>query len=121
MRTIKEYIQKTGRARKENNKLILFSKKNEEILNISKIKQIQLSIKVMNEMIKENSFEPKLPLRHYIQNYNCFSTKEGAKVYYNYAPQIVNEFISKLYNDGYSYNRTKLDFDQTEDGKYIPI
>ena len=32
----------------------------------------------------------------------------------------MNEFISKLYNDGYSYNRTKLDFDTTEDGKYIP-
>ena len=120
MRTIKEYIQKTGRARKENSKLLLFSKKNDEFLNNSRIKQIQLSIKVMNQMIKENSFEPKLPLRHYIQNYNCFGTKEGAKVYYNYAPQIVNEFISKLYNDGYSYNRTKLDFDTTEDGKYIP-
>ena len=104
MRTIKEYIQKTGRARKENSKLILFSKKSEECLNLSKIKQIQLSMKVMKQMIMENTFEPKLPVRHYVQNYNCFQTKEGAKVYYNYAPQLVNEFISKLYNDGYSFN-----------------
>ena len=120
MRTIKEYIQKTGRARQENSKLILFSKKDEEPFNLDRIKQIQISMKVMKQMITENSFEPKLPVRHYIQNYNCFATKEGAKVYYNYAPQIVKEFISKLYNDGYSYNRTKLDFDKTEDGKYIP-
>ena len=120
MRTIKEYIQKTGRARKENSKLILFSKKSEECLNLSKIKQIQLSMKVMKQMIIENTFEPKLPIRHYVQNYNCFQTKEGAKVYYNYAPQLVNEFISKLYNDGYSFNRTKLDFEKTEDNKYIP-
>ena len=120
MRTIKEYIQKTGRARKENSKLILFSKKEQECFNLSRIKQIQLSMKVMKQMIMENSFVPKLPIRHYIQNYNCFETKEGAKVYYNYAPQIVNEFISKLYNDGYSFNRTKLDFEKTEDGKYIP-
>ena len=120
MRTIKEYIQKTGRARKENSKLILFSKKEEERFNLDRIKQIQISMKVMKQMIIENKFEPKLPLRHYIQNYNCFATNEGAKVYYNYAPQIVKEFISKLYNDGYSFNRTKLDFDKTEDGKYIP-
>ena len=32
----------------------------------------------------------------------------------------MKEFISKLYNDGYSFNRTKLDFDKTEDGKFIP-
>ena len=120
MRTIKEYIQKTGRARKDNSKLLLFSKKEEEFINLNRIKQIQVSMQVMKQMIQENKFEPNLPLRHYIQNYNCFQTKEGAKVYYNYAPQIVKEFISKLYNDGYSFNRTKLDFDKTEDGKYIP-
>ena len=120
MRTIKEYIQKTGRARKDNSKLILFSKKAEECLNKQRITQIQLSMKVMKQMIMENTFKPNVPIRHYIQNYNCFATKEGAKVYYNYAPQIVKEFISKLYNDGYSFNRTKLDFDKTEDGKFIP-
>ena len=120
MRTIKEYIQKTGRARKDNSKLILFSKKEEESNNLEKIKQIQLSIKVMKNMISENTFKPQLSIKHYIQNYNCFKTKEGAKAYSDYAPQIVKEFISKLYNDGYSFNRTKLDFDKTEDGKYIP-
>ena len=120
MRTIKEYIQKTGRARKDNSKLLLFSKKEEENSNLEKIKQIQLSIKVMKNMISENTFKPKLSIKHYIQNYNCFKTKEGAKVYSDYAPQIVKEFISKLYNDGYSFNRTKLDFDKTEDGKFIP-
>ena len=120
MRTIKEYIQKTGRARKENSRLILFSKKDEEEINLSNIKQIQLSMKVMKNMILENTFKPQVPVRHYIQNYNCFQTKEGAKVYCDYAPQIVKEFISKLYNDGYSFNRTKLDFDKTEDGKFIP-
>ena len=120
MRTIKEYIQKTGRARKEKSRLILFSKKDEEEFNLTHIKQIQLSMKVMKNMILENTFKPQLPIRHYIQNYNCFQTKDGAKVYYNYAPQIVKEFISKLYNDGYSFNRTKLDFDKTNDGKFIP-
>ena len=120
MRTIKEYIQKTGRARKENSKLYLFSKKVEENLNQDRIKQIQLSIKVMKKMINENTFKPKLNVKHYIQNYNCFQTKEGAKTYYNYAPQIVKEFISKLYNDGYSFNRTKMDLEKTEDGKFIP-
>ena len=74
-------------------------------------------MKVMKNMILENTFKPQVPVRHYIQNYNCFQTKEGAKVYYNYAHQIVKEFISKLYNDGYSYNRTKMDLEKTEDGK----
>ena len=120
MRTIKEYIQKTGRARQENSNLILFSKKEEEKDNLERVKQIQLSIKVMKNMIKENDFKPKLSIKHYIQNYNCFKTAEGAKVYHNYAPQIVKEFISKLYNDGYSYNRTKMDLQKTEDGKFIP-
>ena len=120
MRTIKEYIQKTGRARQENSNLLLFSKKEEEKDNLERVKQIQLSIKVMKNMIKENDFKPKLSIKHYIQNYNCFKTAEGAKVYHNYAPQIVKEFISKLYNDGYSYNRTKMDLQKTEDGKFIP-
>ena len=120
MKTIKEYIQKTGRARQENSKLMLFSKKEEENNNLERIKQIQLSIKVMKSMISENTFKPKLSIKHYIQNYNCFKTKEGAKVYYDYAHQIVKEFISKLYNDGYSFNRTKMDLDKTEDGKFIP-
>ena len=120
MKTIKEYIQKTGRARKEDSKLLLFSKKEEEITNLERIKQIQISIKVMKNLISENTFKPTLSTKHYIQNYNCFETKEGAKVYYNYAHQIVKEFISKLYNDGYSYNRTKMDLEKTEDGKFIP-
>ena len=121
MKTIKEYIQKTGRARKEDSKLMLFSKKEEENNNKERIKQIQLSIKVMKNMISENKFRPKLSSKHYIQNYNCFQTKEGAKVYYDYAHQIVKEFISKLYNDGYSYNRAKIDVEKTEDEKYIPF
>ena len=120
MRTIKEYIQKTGRARKEDSKLLLFSKKEEESTNLERIKQIQISIKVMKNLISENTFKPTLSTKHFIQNYNCFETKEGAKVYYNYAHQIVKEFISKLYNDGYSYNRTKMDLEKTEDGKFIP-
>ena len=120
MKTIKEYIQKTGRARKEDSKLLLFSKKEEEITNLERIKQIQISIKVMKNLISENTFKPTLSTKHFIQNYNCFETKEGAKVYYNYAHQIVKEFISKLYNDGYSYNRTKMDLEKTEDGKFIP-
>ena len=120
MRTIKEYIQKTGRARKDNSKLLLFSKSEEQNNNKERIKQIQLSIKVMKNMISENTFKPKLSTKHYIQNYNCFQTKEGAKVYYNYAQQIVREFISKLYNDGYSYNRAKMEIEKAEDGKFIP-
>ena len=120
MKTIKEYIQKTGRARKDNSKLLLFSKKEEESINLERIKQIQISIKVMKNLIRENTFKPQLSIKHYIQNYNCFQTKEGAKVYYNYAHQIVKEFISKLYNDGYSYNRTKMGIENTEDGKIIP-
>ena len=120
MKTIKEYIQKTGRARKEDSKLLLFSKKEEESTNLERIKQIQISIKVMKNLISENTFKPTLSTKHFIQNYNCFETKEGAKVYYNYAHQIVKEFISKLYNDGYSYNRTKMDLEKTEDGKFIP-
>ena len=120
MRTIKEYIQKTGRARKENSRLLLFSTKEEECYNIDKIKQIQLSIKVMKNLINENTFKPKLSIKHYIQNYNCFQTMCGAKVYYDYAHQIVKEFTSKLYNDGYSFNRTKMDIEKTEDDKYIP-
>ena len=120
MKTIKEYIQKTGRARKEDSKLMIFSRKEEENHNKERIKQIQLSIKVMKNMVNENTFKPKLNIKHYIQNYNCFKTKEGAKVYFDYAPQIVKEFISKLYNDGYSYNRAKMDIEKTEDENYIP-
>ena len=120
MKTIKEYIQKTGRARKEDSKLMIFSRKEEENHNKERIKQIQLSIKVMKNMVSENTFKPKLSFKHYIQNYNCFKTKEGAKVYFDYAPQIVKEFISKLYNDGYSYNRAIMDIEKTEDEKYIP-
>lgn len=120
MRTIKEYIQKTGRARQENSNLLLFSKKEEEKDNLERVKQIQLSIKVMKNMIKENTFKPTLSVKHYLQNYNCFQTAEGAKVYHDYAPQIVKEFISKLYNDGYSFNRTKMDIHKTEDGKFMP-
>ena len=119
MRTIKEYIQKTGRARKEDSKLYLFSKKEEENNNRERITQIQLSIKVMKNLIRENTFKPQLTTKHYIQNYNCFKTKEGAKVYYDYAQKIVKEFISKLYNDGYSYNRTKMVIENIN-GKYIP-
>ena len=120
MKTIKEYIQKTGRARKDDSKLLIFSKKEAENSNKERIKQIQLSIKVMKNMISENTFKPKLSNKSYIQNYNCFKTKEGAKVYYDYAPNIVKEFISKLYNDGYSYNRAKMELEETKDKKYIP-
>ena len=99
---------------------MIFSRKEEENHNKERIKQIQLSIKVMKNMVNENTFKPKLNIKHYIQNYNCFKTKEGAKVYFDYAPQIVKEFISKLYNDGYSYNRAKMDIEKTEDENYIP-
>ena len=120
IRTIKEYIQKTGRARKENSRLFLFSTQEEECYNKERIKQIQLSIKVMKNMISENTFKPKLSIKHYIQNYNCFQTNAGAKAYYSYAHQIIKEFTSKLYNDGYSFNRTKMEIEKTEDDKYIP-
>ena len=120
MKTIKEYIQKTGRARKEHSELMIFSKKDQEKNNKERIKQIQLSIKVMKNMIRENAFKPKLSIKHYIQNYNCFKTKEGAKVYYDYSHQIVKEFISKLYNDGYTYNRAEMAIEKTKEEKYIP-
>ena len=91
MRTIKEYIQKTGRARKDNSKLILFSKKAEECINKQRITQIQLSMKVMKQMIMENTFKPNVPIRHYIQNYNCFATEEMEQNFFLLGVTIVED------------------------------
>ena len=120
LKTIKEYIQKTGRARQENNKLFLFSSKCEEIIQKNNLKEIQLSIKVMKKMLKENNFVPQLTKYKFKQNVNCFKTDAGAKVYVDYAPQIVREFISKLYNDGYNYNRADIFIEETDDKLYRP-
>jgi ERCC4-related helicase len=108
IKTIKEYIQKSGRARQKNSKIILFSTKKNEQINKDKIQEIKIAIKVMKNLINDNSIIPKVKKYNYINNYNIIESNKGAKIYLDYSKVVVEEFVSKLFNDGYTWNRVEL-------------
>ena len=108
IKTIKEYIQKSGRARQKNSKIILFSTKKNEQINKDKIQEIKIAIKVMKNLINDNSIIPKVKKYNYINNYNIIESNKGVKIYLDYSKVVVEEFVSKLFNDGYTWNRVEL-------------
>ena len=120
IQTIKEYIQKTGRARKENSKVYFFTSKTKKKQNEEQIESIKNSMKVMKKLITNNTIVPKLPINNYVFNYNYFQTKKGAKVYLEYAQIIIEELISKFFNDGYTYNRAEMKIEEVNK-KFIPF
>lgn len=119
--TAKEYIQKTGRARKEQSKIIFFSFESEIETKKENLKQIQISIQVMKSLIKSNTIVPQLKQYNFIQNYNYYETIPGARAVIGFATRIVNELMSKLFNDGYNFVHTASKVEYIEkDKKYIP-
>jgi ERCC4-related helicase/dsRNA-specific ribonuclease len=112
IRTIKEYIQKTGRARKADSKIFVCCDRTEENIYREKVKQIKLSIKVMKKIINENKLEPKPRKEKYIASLNYYETNKGARVYLQYAKKMVEEFIGKLFFDGYTYNRSAMKIEE---------
>ena len=108
IKIIKEYIQKSGRARQKNSKIILFSTKKNEQINKDKIQEIKIAIKVMKNLINDNSIIPKMKKYNYINNYNIIESNKDVKIYLDYSKLVVEEFVSKLFNDDYTWNRVEL-------------
>ena len=119
--TAKEYIQKAGRARKENSKIIFFSFDSEVKAKKDNLTQIQIAIQVMKSLIQNNTIVPKIKKYNFIQNYNYYETILGARAVIGFSTRIVNELMSKLFNDGYNFVHTasKVEFIEKEK-KYIP-
>lgn len=115
IKTIKEYIQKTGRARKADSKIYLCCDLSEVNSNRDKIDRIKLSIKVMKKIISENKLEPKLKKEKYLPNLNYYETVKGARVYLGYAKKMVEEFVGKLFYDGYTYLRATMKVGEVQD------
>jgi hypothetical protein len=74
----------------------------------------------MKKLISNNTIVPKLPVNNYVFNYNYFQTKKGAKAYLEYAQIIIEELISKFFNDGYTYNRAEMKIEEVNK-KFIPF
>jgi ERCC4-related helicase/dsRNA-specific ribonuclease len=118
IKTIKEYIQKSGRARANNSSIILFSPKEQIEVYKANIEQIKLGVKVMKQIVTEKALEPKYIPEKYIEGIHYYQTPVGARLYYTYASQLVNEFNSKLFFDGYCHLRSEPKTDEREiDGK----
>lgn len=117
--TPKEFIQKTGRARKQNSKVYFFSRENEQESKVQNINQIKLSIKVMKDLISKTEITPTMKRERYVQNYNYYQTICNSRVFLNYASKVVNEFISKLFNDGYNFVHTAFKTEQINKDKTI--
>jgi ERCC4-related helicase/dsRNA-specific ribonuclease len=124
IKTIKEYIQKTGRARKADSKVFLCCDLSEVDMNRDKIDRIKLSIKVMKKIILENKLKPKLKKEKYLPNLNYYETSKGARVYLSYAKKMVEEFVGKLFYDGYTFLRAMMKIGEVQDSlgkiKYRP-
>ena len=56
----------------------------------------------MKNLINDNSIIPKVKKYNYINNYNIIESNKGAKIYLDYSKVVVEEFVSKLFNDGYT-------------------
>lgn len=115
IKSIKEYIQKTGRARKSDSKIFLCCLSSEEANYRDKIEQIKISIKVMKKIIMENKLEPKVKKEKFISGLNYYESGNGARVYLSYAKKMIEEFIGKLFYDGYTYLRSSFKIDEIVD------
>ena len=62
----------------------------------------------MKNLINDNSIIPKMKKYNYINNYNIIESNKGVKIYLDYSKLVVEEFVSKLFNDGYTWNRVEL-------------
>ena len=62
----------------------------------------------MKNLINGNSIIPKVKKYNYINNYNIIESNKGVKIYLDYSKVVVEEFVSKLFNDGYTWNRVEL-------------
>ena len=119
--TIKEYIQKSGRARKENSDIYLFSHSPET--KRQKINDINIkidTIKAMKQLIESNTLTPQYNVCTYVQNYNHYKTISGANIYLSFAKRIVDEFISQLFNDGYNFVRIQKKVMTINNNQYRP-
>jgi ERCC4-related helicase/dsRNA-specific ribonuclease len=103
IKTIKEYIQKSGRARKVNSTMYICCDPDRVKQAHSCVEEIKLGVSTMKKIITENSIKPRYLPEKYVKGINYYETTSGARVYSNYASTLVNEFGSKLYYDGYSF------------------
>ena len=119
--TIKEYIQKSGRARKENSHIYLFSHSPESKTQKANDINIKINtIKAMKQLIQSNTFTPQYNVCTYVQNYNHYKTISGANIYLSFAKRIVDEFISQLFNDGYNFVRIQQKVKKINNNQYKP-
>ena len=119
--TIKEYIQKSGRARKDNSHIYLFANSLEN--KTQKANDITIkknTIKAMKQLIQSNTFTPQYNQCVYVQNYNHYKTISGANIFLQFAKRIVNEFISQLFNDGYNFVRIQSKVKKMNTNQFRP-
>jgi len=116
--SMREFIQKSGRARKNNSTIYTccLNSEFEQKQTIDNIKNLKNSIEIMKNLIKEDKFSnfistSKIKQRKetlFIKNLDYYETKQGARVYLSYAKNMVNHFIAKLFNDGFTFIRAEM-------------
>jgi hypothetical protein len=109
---LKNIFKKQEEQEKKIQRFIFLQAKLKKKQNEEQIESIKNSMKVMKKLISNNTIVPKLPINNYVFNYNYFQTKKGAKVYLEYAQIIIEELISKFFNDGYTYNRAEMKIEE---------
>ncbi len=126
IKTMRELIQKSGRARKSNSIIYTCCENNEDEkkYTLQHIENLKNSIEVMKDVIVNDTIIPKNfnsegqqkdrkmennKLRNeYINNIDYYETPLGARVYLSYAKSLVNHFIGKLFSDGFTYLRAEM-------------
>ena len=104
IKSIKEYIQKSGRARQTDSSIyLLCNDEHEAGISRNNIEQIKLATKAMKKIVSDNNMKPRPSKDKLIANLNYYETTAGARVYSNYAKKLVEEFLGKLFFDGYSF------------------
>jgi ERCC4-related helicase/dsRNA-specific ribonuclease len=124
IKTIKEYIQKRGRARKINSTMYICCEPDRIELARSNVEELKLGVSTMKKIITENSIKPNYQAERYIKGVDYYETSRGARVYSNYAPTLINEFGGKLFYDGYCFLKAILKTEEREiEGKkyYYPF
>jgi len=119
--TIRSYIQKNGRGRKQNSVIHLFISKNQKENYEIHLKNIENGISIINDIVKKDQIKPCPENEVFRKNFDYFETMKGAKIFLTYAKKLLIEFLGRLEFDGYNWIREDFKFEFIKDGKLITL
>ncbi|MCQ2816608.1 MAG: DEAD/DEAH box helicase [archaeon] len=120
IKTVKEYIQKTGRARKENSKLYLFSYNNKKDEVIEGLEDVKLTANMIKKIVEEKLIKLNPPKRNFKKDIDYYETSLGARLFPCYAKKIVDGFTSSLQCDGYNFTRCLKKVEKIGNEQFVP-